>query len=98
MGMTFQTPFVDSLLMSANGIDGKFKRLVRPAAEVNGTWKEISKVQKKNEGINKQRNGVAHAGKFKNKSDAKAIFQNALEAIRVLAPNEAKKLKLPYES
>lgn len=97
-GYDLPNTFVDALLMSANGIDGKFKRLVRPAAEVEGTWKEISKIQKKIEGINKQRNGVAHAGKFKNRPDAKAVFQNALEAIRTLAPNEAKKLELPFES
>jgi hypothetical protein len=97
-GYSLPNTFVDALLLSANGIDGKFKRLVKPAAEFEGTWKEISKVQKKIEGINKQRNGVAHAGKFKNKSDAKAVFLNALEAIRALAPNEAKKLGLPFES
>lgn len=97
-GYDLPDTFVDALLLSANGIDGKFKRLVRPAAEVKGTWKEISKVQKKIEGINKQRNSVAHAGKFKNKSDAKAVFQNALDAIRALSLNEAEKLELPYES
>jgi hypothetical protein len=95
-GYDLPDTFVDSLLMGANGIDGKFKRLVRPASEVEGTWKEMSKVQKKIEGINKQRNGVAHAGKFKTNSDARAVFKNALEAIGALAPTEAKKLKLPF--
>ena len=97
-GYDLPSTFVDALLLSANGIDGKFRRLVKPAAEVDGTWKEISKIQKKIEGINKQRNSVAHAGKFKNRPDAKAVFQNALEVISTLAPNEAKKLELPYES
>jgi len=97
-GYKLPETFVDALLISANGIDGKFNRLVRPAAVVKETWSELSKLKKKIESINKQRNGVAHSGKFKNRSEAKAVFEKALEVIKAFAPDEAKKLELPYEN
>ncbi|KKL01486.1 hypothetical protein EIK76_01010 [Rheinheimera mesophila] len=90
--------FVDALLMSANGLDGKFKRLIKPAAEHLGTWPTLKTLQKKIESLNNHRNGVAHAGKFKSKKDTKVVLEQSLAIIAALAPNEAPKLSLPFES
>lgn len=90
--------FVDALLKSANGLDGKFKRLIKPAAEHRGTWSELKSLQKKIESLNDHRNGVAHSGQFKSKKDAKSAFELSLAIIRALAPNESAKLTLPHES
>lgn len=90
--------FVDALLLSANGLDGKFKRLIKPAAEHRGTWNELKSLQKKIESLHKQRNSIAHAGAFKKRSEAKSAFDHSLRIIKVLAPNESAKLELPYES
>ena len=89
--------FIDSLLSNANGINGKFHRLVKPAAQVDGQWQELSKIGRKIQGINAHRNGVAHSGKFKRKQDATTVFTNALEVIVHLAPTEAAGLKLPFK-
>jgi hypothetical protein len=87
--------YVDSLLVGANGLDGKFKRLITPAAKHLGTWNELKALQKKIESLNEHRNGVAHAGKFKNKADAIAACEHSLAIINGLAPHEASKLVLP---
>lgn len=79
--------FVDSLLVSANGLDGKFKKLIIPASKDEGTWEIIKPLQKKIEFINRHRNEIAHSGKFKNKSDAKSLFQKATDVVSILAPN-----------
>ena len=89
--------FIDSLLLNANGIHGKFHRLVKPAAQVDGQWQELSKIERKIQGINKHRNGVAHSGKFKRNQDATTVLTNALEAIVHLAPTEAAGLELPFK-
>jgi len=87
--------FVDALLMGANGLDGKFKRLIKPAAEHRGTWSTLKPLQKKIESLNEHRNGVAHAGKFKSKNDARSVFEHSFAVIQALAPNEAATLAPP---
>ena len=90
--------YVDALLVSANGLDGKFKRLIRPAAEHRGTWQVFKPLQKRIEALHDHRNGIAHSGHFKDENDAKEAFICGLEIIRALAPNESKKLLLPFKS
>ena len=90
--------FVDALLLSANGLDGKFKRLIKPAAEHRGTWSQLKPLQKKIESLHEHRNSIAHAGKFKKRSEAKAAFEHSLAIIQALAPDESAKLALPHES
>ncbi len=89
--------FVDALLLGANGLDGKFKRLVKPAAQHRGTWGELKSLQKRIASLNNHRNGVAHSGKFKSKKDAKGAFEHSLAIIKALAPHESSKLALPHE-
>lgn len=88
--------YVDSLLLSANGLDGKFKRLIRPAAEHRGTWVQIKSLQNRIDELHAHRNSVSHAGYFKDEDEAKQSFENSLELIRSFAPNESLKLKLPF--
>lgn len=90
--------FVDALLFSANGLDGKFKRLIRPAAEHQGTWKKLKSLQKRIEDLHEHRNSIAHAGYFKDKSDAREAFESALVIIQALTPDEALKLEPPHEN
>ncbi|MCB2251519.1 hypothetical protein KTQ74_06405 [Pseudomonas chlororaphis] len=90
--------YVDSLLFGANGLDGKFKRLIMPAAKCLDTWGELKALQKKIGYLNEHRNGVAHAGRFKSKKDAKSACEHSLAIIKGLAPDEAEKLSLPYEN
>jgi hypothetical protein len=90
--------FVDALLLSANGLDGKFKRLVKPAAEHRGNWNDLKSLQRKIESLNEHRNGIVHAGKFKSKKDAKSAFEHSLSIIQALAPDESAKLDLPFKS
>ena len=89
--------YVDALLVSANGLDGKFRRLIKPAAEARGTWGALKALHKRIDALHKHRNSVAHAGYFMNAFDAEECFENSLEVIRALAPNESQKLDLPYE-
>ena len=88
--------FIDTMLSNANGIHGKFHRLVKPAAQVDGQWEELSKFRRKIQEINEHRNGVTHSGKFKSEEDATMVFTNALEVIVCLASAETAKLKLPF--
>jgi hypothetical protein len=90
--------YVDSLLWHANGLDGKFKRLIKPAAELNDTWKTLKAAQKKIEALHEHRNGIAHSGHFKSEQDARECFLLGLAIIKELAPNESAKLKLPFAS
>lgn len=87
--------FVDALLISANGLNGKFRKLITPAAKTEGTWDAIKPIQTKVETINRHRNQVAHSGKFKNRPDAKLLFKHAIETINILAPNV--QLSLPKD-
>lgn len=88
--------FVDALLRSANGLDGKFNRLVKPAAEHRGTWNNLKLLHRKIEALHKYRNNVVHSGGLIKKSEAKAAFAYSLAIIQALAPNESVNLKLAY--
>lgn len=89
--------FVNSLLVSANGVDGKFKRLITPAAKCLETWDNVKANQKNIETINKHRNEIVHAGKFKNKGDAEIIFTKAQSVISSLSPTVSEKLPKPFD-
>ena len=87
---------VDALLMGANGLEGKFKRLIKPVADHRGTWHELKGLRKQIESLNGHRNDVAHAGHFKNEEDAKLAFSDSLAIVQSLAPRESSTLALPY--
>lgn len=95
-GYNLPKEFVDELLFSANGLDGKFNKLIRPAANHRGTWNDLKDLKKsKIEALNKHRNGIIHAGKFTKKSDAKSAFGLSRAIIAALAPTQAENLRLP---
>ena len=87
--------YVDALLVSANGLDGKYKRLIKPAAALKNTWNDLKSLQKKIQALHDHRNGVVHNGKFKSEPDAKVAFEEGLAIIKGLAPDESKKLTVP---
>lgn len=89
--------YVDSLLISANGLDGKFNRLIKPAAQHRKTWEKLKSIQKLITTLHEHRNAIAHAGYFKNKDDAKESLSSSLAIIQALAPNESAKLILPFD-
>lgn len=89
--------FIDSLLLNANGINGKYQRLVKPAAQVHGQSQDFSIVGRKIQGINQHRNAVVHSGKFKSERDATMVFTNSLEVIARFAPTAAVGLDLPFK-
>jgi len=90
--------FVDSLLKGANGLDGKFNRLIAPAATHLGTWGDLKSLRAKIASLNGHRNHVAHEGRFKNRGDAKAAYEHSFAIIKLLAPAESAKLSLPFKS
>ena len=78
--------FVDSLLMWANGIQGKFDHLLLPVTkdrtDVHKKFqKKVYPMVKK---INTERNSVAHSGQFKKRSTAKKVALNAKEVIEMV--------------
>lgn len=90
--------FVDSLLKGANGLDGKFNRLIAPAAKERGTWGNLKGLGAKIKSLNTHRNQVAHEGRFKNRSDARVAFEHSLAIIKLLAPADSAKLNLPFKN
>lgn len=82
---TFASGFVDSQLRWANGIDGKFNRLLIPLTEHNvGNNKIIKGLKKKAESINKKRNAIVHQGEFCNPNDAMSVINTAKDLITTL--------------
>jgi hypothetical protein len=93
----FGKAFVDSLLVWANGIAGKIRRLLIPITKGQKHHKAITKLQSVSEQINKKRNSVAHQGEFCNPTEAETVIQHSKEFIETLVqiyePNFALKEK-----
>jgi hypothetical protein len=88
---TFASAFVDDMLKGANGIDGKFRRLLVPmaTAEDKKSGKAMEKLGKLAKTINEQRNAIIHSGAFSNEQEASAIVAVARELIEALVtPHE----------
>lgn len=79
--------FVNHLLKWANGILGKFDRLIKFILKDDPRLAKIKSVRKKIEFVNDERNGIAHSGKFKNKKKATEVIKKANEIISKLAPH-----------
>lgn len=81
--------FVDSLLVWANGIDGKFKRLIIPAEGNADAKAELRTLHKKAEKLNLKRNAIVHRGAFARKSEATAMVTLAHDVVMgLVAPWE----------
>jgi len=86
---------VDELLKSANGLDGKYRKLIRPVSLHRGTWSQMKAVQKKIQDLNSHRNEVAHAGRFRSEKDARDAFLSSHLVIALLSPEDVKDLEVP---
>ncbi len=80
----FTSEFVDSLLVWANGLDGKFTRLIIPAEpdeERKSAWK---KLKKQAESLNSKRNKIVHRGSFASEKEARRLVDVAHEVVIAL--------------
>ena len=76
-------PFVNRLLMSANGLRNKYLNLFLPIMEEYQEHDELKRRWKNQiEKINKERNAVAHCGEFRSESVARSILGKTYEALR----------------
>lgn len=80
----FSTGFVDSLLIWANGLDGKFKRLIIPAEPDAARKVELRRLMKKSEKLNDKRNSIVHRGSFASQEEARALVELAREIVITL--------------
>ncbi len=85
--------FIDNLLLWANGIQGKFVRLLLPITKGTNKNRKFDKILKKVIEISKERNSIAHSGQFKNKKTANRIITESRDVINTLV-GEYKNLKL----
>jgi hypothetical protein len=79
-----ENEFVDHLMIWANGIRGKFEKLILPLAINAQAASDLKKVKKKIDEINMERNSIAHSGQFKQQSTAKHVLQSSREIIETL--------------
>jgi hypothetical protein len=91
-GLDFE--FVDNLLIWANGIQGKFDRLILPVTKGTKKHDVFKKVKNKVSELNKERNSIAHSGQFKKESTAIKMVNLAKEVIEKLVGRYEKKFKL----
>ncbi len=71
-----KSDLVDHLLKWANGIQGKFDKLILPATKGRKHHETFRALKKRIEDINLQRNSIVHSGNFKNKNQAlKAVSE-----------------------
>jgi hypothetical protein len=77
--------FVLELMKWANGVMGKFERLLLPIYNENPEiLQNLKKLRKECERINNERNGVAHRGMFKKKETAVSIMQTTVSIVNAL--------------
>ncbi len=76
--------FVDIQLKKANGVKGKFDKLLLPFFEDTPFYKELKGLEKKVSKINEVRNGIVHSGQFKIKKTAEHIMKECQEIIHIL--------------
>lgn len=74
-------PFVSHLMMWANGIQGKFQKLILPAVKDKAYAQAFKQLSKDIGDINKIRNAIVHAGKF---ADSAPTYELLIKARRVI--------------
>lgn len=72
---------VDHFLYWANGIQGKFDKLILPTLKGKDHENEFKKLKKCIEDINKERNAIVHTGKFSKQSTAERVVAEARKII-----------------
>lgn len=79
-----QATFVDGLLKWANGIQGKFEKLLLPLLKDHGSLPTVADLEKRSREINKVRNSIVHTGAFCSKSKATTVIRECREIIITL--------------
>jgi hypothetical protein len=79
-----EAEFVNGLLKWANGIQGKFNRLLLPVTKGTTVYSKFKKIRNEITEINNERNSVIHNGQFKKRATAKKITLDAQKVIEVL--------------
>jgi hypothetical protein len=69
--------FVDSLLRWANGLQGKFSRIILPLFDGTPQRTTLKKHHKEIEALNDARNEIAHGGRFASKKSAENLLRVA---------------------
>lgn len=87
--------FVDSLLVWANGLQGKFSKLILPIFHDSPRLSHFKGVFKQAGKINQARNEIAHGGRFAKEESARKLIEEACEVCAALVKDYEPKLKLP---
>jgi len=80
----FDTKFLDSLLLWANGLNGKMQKLLLPLGEQekeDNKFKGLSKIAKS---INEKRNSIVHRGEFCNEKEATKLIDDTKRFIETI--------------
>jgi hypothetical protein len=91
---SLEKDFVDSLLIWANGIQGKFDRLILPIVQGSEKYDIFNAVKSKISAINKERNSIVHSGQFKKDNTALKIISLSKEVIETFVQQYKDNFKL----
>jgi hypothetical protein len=91
---TLPKEFVDDLLVWANGLNGKFTKLIIPITKGSSRGNAYKQGWEKLKKLNRERNSVAHSGEFKGQTTAVAVLNDAREVIQTLVRPYRPGLKL----
>jgi hypothetical protein len=80
---SFSAVYVDSLLLFANGLDGKMKRLLLPMF-AQAEKVKYAGLQSLAEAINRGRNKIVHQGDFMDEDDSKELIETSRQFIQKL--------------
>lgn len=80
----FNTDFVNSMLLWANGLAGKIDRLLIPLTADLEKTDPVRGLKQLAETINAKRNSIAHRGEFCNPAEATAIIEQTRTFVQTL--------------
>lgn len=80
----FSAKFVNSMLRWANGIDGKFTKLLIPLHADGKNAALISGLKTATDNLNRDRNLIVHSGHFMNATEAEPLIAEATGFIHAL--------------
>ena len=73
--------FINHLLIWANGLKGKFSKLLIPITKKEEYHNSIKELEPKIDKINKERNAIVHSGRFKSKTTAIRVIKKVRHLI-----------------
>ncbi len=79
-----EAEFVESLLIWANGIHGKFTRIILPLLKYSDRFSAFKTIQEQVFYIDEERNSVVHSGVTKQRRTAEKVLGTAREIIEIL--------------